>query len=250
MPDVRPGRSLLALIATLCACAVMAAGPAAPAETKVTKAAVADDLARIMGRELAALNALGATRIAAIASGRTAATAAAPTAGSRDTVATRGAAASVEPTRRILDFASLDAMPRVTGDSHWQCLAIAIYFESRGEPLAGQIGVAEVVLNRVDSRSFPNSICAVTVQGAGSGRGCQFSYVCDGRADVMTSAVPRDRAEKLARMLIDGRPRTVTDGATNFHATYVRPDWSRGFARTASIGNHVFYRQPEQVASN
>jgi len=106
------------------------------------------------------------------------------------------------------------------------------------------------VLNRVDARNYPGTICGVTTQGVGSGRGCQFSYACDGRPDVMTSAGPRDRAEKLARLLIDGRPRTVTDGATHFHATYVRPDWSRKFARTAAIGNHVFYRQGTRVASN
>ena len=150
---------------------------------------------------------------------------------------------------RTLDFAALDAMPHADGDAEWQCLATAIYFESRGEPLAGQIAVAEVVLNRRDARNYPNSICGVTNQGAGSGRGCQFSYACDGRSDVMQSAVPRERAGKLARMLIDGRPRTVTDGATHFHATYVRPDWSRRFTRTAAIGNHVFYRQGAQLAS-
>ncbi|PJN94271.1 cell wall hydrolase [Amaricoccus sp. HAR-UPW-R2A-40] len=141
-------------------------------------------------------------------------------------------------------------MPAVSGDAQFQCLAQAVYFESRGEPLSGQIAVAEVVLNRVDNPGYPRSICGVTKQGAGSGRGCQFSYACDGRPDVMTSSVSKARSEKIARMLIDGRPRSVTSGATHFHATYVRPDWSRKFARTAAIGNHVFYRQSTRVASN
>lgn len=159
------------------------------------------------------------------------------------------AAAETKPNTRI-DLATLDAMPAATGDAQFHCLAQAVYFESRGEPLAGQIAVAEVVLNRVDSPAYPRSICGVTKQGAGAGRSCQFSYACDGRSDVMTSGVSKARSEKIARMLLDGRSRNVTSGATHFHATYVRPGWSRKFTRTAAIGNHVFYRQPTRVASN
>ena len=82
-----------------------------------------------------------------------------------------------------LDARTLDSLPRVGGGAEQQCLAEAIYFESRGEPLEGQIAVAEVVLNRVDDRSFPKTVCGVTRQGVGSGRGCQFSYACDGAPD-------------------------------------------------------------------
>ncbi len=147
-----------------------------------------------------------------------------------------------------LDLHTLDAMPHATGDAQWQCLAEAIYFESRGEPLAGQIAVAEVVLNRVDDGRFPKTVCGVTRQGAGSGRGCQFSYACDGRSDAMKSSVSRERSEKLARMMLDGRARTVTDGATYFHTRSVRPDWSRRFTRTTAIGHHLFYKPATQVA--
>jgi spore germination cell wall hydrolase CwlJ-like protein len=147
-----------------------------------------------------------------------------------------------------LDLRTLDALPAVDGDAELQCLAEAIYFESRGEPLEGQIAVAEVVLNRVDDRRFPKTVCGVTNQGAGSGRGCQFSYACDGNSDVMKSAVPRERAEKLAGLMLAGRARTVTDGATYFHTRSVRPSWSRKFARTAAIGHHIFYRPATQVA--
>ena len=76
------------------------------------------------------------------------------------------------------------ACRRPSGDAEWQCLAQAIYFESRGEPLDGQVAVAEVVLNRVHDRRFPSTVCGVTTQGVGSGRGCQFSYACDGNSDV------------------------------------------------------------------
>ena len=150
-----------------------------------------------------------------------------------------------------LDLASLDAMaPAAAGGDDQRCLAEAIYHESRGEPLAGQIAVAEVVLNRVDDRQFPKTVCGVTNQGAGSGRGCQFSYACDGRSDVMKSPQARARAEKLAGLMLAGRARTVTDGATYFHTRSVRPSWSRRFARTAAIGHHYFYRPSTRVASN
>jgi spore germination cell wall hydrolase CwlJ-like protein len=109
---------------------------------------------------------------------------------------------------------------------------------------------SEEALNRVDSSAYPRTICGVTNQGVGSGRACQFSYACDGRADAMSSGVARARAGKIARMLLDGRERDVTDGATHFHATYVRPGWSRKLARTASIGHHMFYRQGTRVAQD
>jgi spore germination cell wall hydrolase CwlJ-like protein len=147
-----------------------------------------------------------------------------------------------------LDLRTLDALPAVSGDAELQCLAEAIYFESRGEPLEGQVAVAEVVLNRVDDRRFPKTVCGVTNPGVGSGRGCQFSYACDGNSDVMKSAVARQRAEKLASLMLADRPRTVTDGATYFHTRSVRPSWSRKFARTTSIGHHIFYRPATQVA--
>ncbi len=147
-----------------------------------------------------------------------------------------------------LDFAALDAMPPAKGGAEFQCLAQAIYFESRGEPIAGQIAVAEVVLNRVDDRNFPKTVCGVTHQGAGSGRGCQFSYVCDGHPDVMKSAVARERSEKLASLMLAGRPRTVSDGATYFHVRSIRPDWSHRFVRTTTIGHHMFYRPGTRVA--
>lgn len=238
------GRRILvaAALATLPLATAQIAAAEVGADTDA--APMAREVGRLMTREQAAIDKLAAERIAALVAGRAGG---AVTAGARNAPTARPAPSV--PAGRI-DFATLDAMPAVSGDAEFQCLAQAVYFESRGEPLSGQIAVAEVVLNRVDNPAYPRSICGVTKQGAGSGRGCQFSYACDGRPDVMTSSVSKARSEKIARMLIDGRPRSVTSGATHFHATYVRPDWSRKFARTASIGNHVFYRQPTRVASN
>lgn len=253
MTDVSRRSTRFALKAILPILACTLTFSAAPAMASDADAAVTREaqFAQIMTREHAALSKVAATRVEELAASRAAATAEVEAAHATETltVATRSVAPEALPSLPArLDAAALDRLPAATGDANWQCLAEAIYFESRGEPIAGQIAVAEVVLNRVDSRRYPNSICGVTKQGVGAGRACQFSYACDGRPDVMTSPVPRDRAGKLARLLIDGRPRTVTDGATHFHATYVRPSWSRSFPRTAAIGNHVFYREPSRVA--
>lgn len=137
---------------------------------------------------------------------------------------------------------SLMAQAAPAGDAEWQCLTEALYFESRGESLQGQVAVAEVILNRVDSPLYPRSVCGVVKQRGGGG--CQFSYVCDGRADRMGDAGSRDRAARIARAMLDGAPRLLTAGATHFHTLNVRPSWSKRFAQTASIGAHVFYRQP------
>jgi spore germination cell wall hydrolase CwlJ-like protein len=142
-----------------------------------------------------------------------------------------------------LTVARLDGLPPVKGDAEWRCLAEGIYFEARGEPLEGQVAVAEVILNRVDATRYPDTICGVTYQGVVRGRrDCQFSYACDGRSEAMTDTMARARAGKLAALMLGGRTRTVTEGATHFHSTQVRPRWARSMEITAAIGRHVFYR--------
>ncbi len=210
----------------------------ASAET-AREAGNAETVLRAMSRERAGMSGGAAARISALSETLR------PKARSEVSVATRGVqprVVSVRATARPLDRATLDSLPDAAGDEQWHCLAEAIYYESRGEPLSGQIAVAEVILNRVQSRNYPNTVCAVTRQGVGSGRACQFSYACDGAPERMASAGPRERAEKLARAMLDGYPRTLTDGATHFHATYVSPRWARQMTRTAAIGRHMFYR--------
>lgn len=136
----------------------------------------------------------------------------------------------------------LMSQPEPQGDAEWECLRKALYFEARGESIAGQFAVAEVILNRVDSPAYPNTVCAVVGQGGGGS--CQFSYACDGVRDVMREPYPAEIASRIARVMLDGAPRTLTLGATHFHTRAVRPGWAGRFPRTASIGAHVFYRQP------
>lgn len=142
----------------------------------------------------------------------------------------------------------LDSMPAASGGKSWQCLTEALYFEARSETLEGQFAVGEVILNRVDSRKFPNSVCGVVTQGAHRLNACQFSYNCDGKAEYFSEKLAYARSGKLAKLLLDGRARVLTAGATYYHTSAVSPSWSRSFTQTAQIGRHIFYNA--EIASN
>jgi spore germination cell wall hydrolase CwlJ-like protein len=190
-------------------------------------ASLAGDLSAMLGAEHKAVASLPETEFASLAAG--------PAAKLR--AGTKAEAGEVR-----YDVAWLASQPAPTGDAEWQCLTKALYFEARGESLKGQFAVAEVILNRTDSGRFPGSVCGVVNQG-GNG-GCQFSFICDGRKDVMRERAAIDRAGRIARLMLDGAPRGLTEGATYFHSKGVRPGWAHRFPRTASIGAHLFYRQP------
>ncbi len=136
----------------------------------------------------------------------------------------------------------LNSQPVATGGSEWKCLTEALYFEARGESIKGQVAVAEVILNRVQSRKFPNTVCGVVNQGTGKKHRCQFSYTCDGKAETVHNPKAYRNVGKIARALLDGAPRNLTVGATYYHNHTVRPRWSRIFKRTVSIDGHQFYR--------
>lgn len=138
--------------------------------------------------------------------------------------------------------AELDAMGPARGGREWQCLTEALYFEARGESVAGQFAVAEVILNRVDHANYPDTICGVVNQGTGRRFACQFTYTCDGRPETVTEHAVYDRLGRIARIMMDGGPRALTSGATHYHANWVNPSWARDFPQTAEIGVHLFYR--------
>lgn len=144
----------------------------------------------------------------------------------------------------------LAAMPPASGGAQWRCLAEALYFEARGESTRGLFAVGEVILNRVDSAAYPNSICGVINQGTGRKYACQFTYTCDGHAETIAEPRAFARVGKVAKLLIEGAPRALTAGATHYHTKAVNPSWARRFPRTAEIGFHYFYRQPTRSASN
>ncbi|MCA0045215.1 cell wall hydrolase [Celeribacter litoreus] len=141
--------------------------------------------------------------------------------------------------------AFLADLPVAEGDEQWACLSEALYFEARGESVKGQFAVAEVILNRVSSSRFPNTICGVVNQGTGKKYQCQFTYTCDGHAEVIREPSAYEQVGKVAKLMIDGAPRTLTQGATHYHTNAVNPRWARQFARTAQIGVHKFYRMPQ-----
>ncbi len=118
-----------------------------------------------------------------------------------------------------------------------ECLAGAIYFESRGEPLAGQLAVARVVVNRSDHRAFPSSYCGVVFQRA------QFSFVRNGRMPaIKRSSAAWKRAKAIATIAHENLWDSEAQDSLYFHADYVRPGWSRNKIARATIDTHIFYR--------
>jgi spore germination cell wall hydrolase CwlJ-like protein len=151
----------------------------------------------------------------------------------------------------IYNASWLNAQDEASGGAQWECLAEALYFEARGETVKGQFAVAEVIINRVKSGRFPDSVCGVINQGTGKKYQCQFTYTCDGIPERIREPRAWDRVGKVARAILDGRaPMNLTDGATHYHTTAVRPRWSRTYTKTAAIGVHLFYRHTWRVSSN
>jgi spore germination cell wall hydrolase CwlJ-like protein len=127
-----------------------------------------------------------------------------------------------------------------------RCLAVGIYFEARGESARGQIAVARVILNRVGSENYPNTICGVVYQGASRSTGCQFSFTCDRTLN----KVPNERrawakSMRTAEFVTMGRLDDTDVGPAMFyHADYVQPYWAASMVEVAKIGRHIFYSKP------
>lgn len=117
------------------------------------------------------------------------------------------------------------------------CLAQAVYFESRGEPLSGQLAVARVVINRADSSQFPDDYCSVVTQRA------QFSFVRGGHIpDPNTNSRAWSRARAIARIAHQELWDSAAADSLYFHATHVSPRWARAKSARAQIDSHIFYR--------
>ncbi|WP_236045350.1 MULTISPECIES: cell wall hydrolase [Pseudooceanicola] len=144
----------------------------------------------------------------------------------------------------------LAKQPKGSGGDQFKCLAEALYFEARGESVEGQFAVAEVIMNRVDSQNFPDSVCGVVHQGTGRKFACQFTYTCDGLAETISEPSAYARVAKVAALMLEGAPRPLTNGATFYHTLHVKPGWSKRFTHTATIGVHEFYRRPTQLTQN
>jgi len=127
-----------------------------------------------------------------------------------------------------------------------ECLSQAVYYEARGETQRGQIAVAEVIMNRVRSGHYPNSVCGVVYQGSHRSTGCQFTFTCDGSLNQRPRGRAWDRAQRVATAVMLGYTRPITQGATHYHTHAVNPVWNSGLVETTSIESHVFYRFPNR----
>jgi N-acetylmuramoyl-L-alanine amidase len=122
-------------------------------------------------------------------------------------------------------------------DEQGKCLATAVYFESMGESLEGQLAVANVVINRARSGRYPTSWCGVVKQKA------QFSFVRGGRfPHVNTASDAWRKAEAIARIAALNLTSAVSSDVLWYHADYVAPRWRNNLQRAEQIGAHIFYR--------
>ncbi|HEX4196338.1 MAG TPA: cell wall hydrolase [Caulobacteraceae bacterium] len=122
------------------------------------------------------------------------------------------------------------------------CLTAAVYYEARGESVAGQAAVAQVVLNRVRHPAFPKTVCGVVYQGVHTGAGCQFSFACDGAVDRPHEIAAWRRAQGVAIHALAGGVMAAVGDATHFHSLSAGSGVGRGMTRVAQIGLQVFYK--------
>ena len=128
-------------------------------------------------------------------------------------------------------------------DKAEHCLAQAVYFEARNEPMRGQQAVAQVVLNRVFSPHYPKDVCSVVYQNAHRHLSCQFTFACDGKSEAIRERGAWARAHRIAKQTLEAKiwlPEVAK--ATHYHAAYVRPNWIRDMKVMVRHGLHTFYR--------
>ena len=99
-----------------------------------------------------------------------------------------------------------------------------------------------MVLARKHQQGRPKTICGVVYEGSNLSTGCQFSFTCDGIPDKIYNSSAWARAKTIASRALRGKLKSVARGATNYHASYVRPYWASSMVKVATIGTHVFYR--------
>ncbi|AMJ59073.1 cell wall hydrolase [Bosea sp. PAMC 26642] len=168
----------------------------------------------------------------ALGSGRSSLTAKAPAAGSR---IAKGDTGEREIYTSLIATADMARQQR--------CLAEAVYFEARSESDEGRAAVAQVVLNRVKSGLYPDSVCGVVYQNSNRYLACQFTFTCEGKSLRITEPAPWRDAVRIAREVYEGTTYMPEVGAsTHYHAQYVRPYWAKKLKKMDTIGQHVFYK--------
>jgi|TARA_R110000744_G_scaffold95623_6_gene184710 N-acetylmuramoyl-L-alanine amidase len=138
--------------------------------------------------------------------------------------------------------------------SEMYCLVQNVYFEAGNQAYAGKRAVAEVTINRLKDKSYPDTICGVVKQAEMSkwwkeqyGKNvpvkhkCQFSWYCDGKSDKIKYS-DTWRSSYIAAHDALKSIRHLTEGSTHYHATYVNPNWAKRLTFIVRIGDHIFYR--------
>ena len=143
----------------------------------------------------------------------------------------------------IQEASAEQALRTISADDEY-CLQQNIYFEARNQSTTGQVAVAWVTINRMESARYPSTLCDVVWQSK------QFSWTHDGKSDRPGNTVLEQRAWEDAGLvakvtLLDwARDRTSpVDGAVMYHADYVKPYWRTSYDRVTQIDNHIFYEQ-------
>jgi len=126
------------------------------------------------------------------------------------------------------------------------CLALNVYFEARSQGIGEMIAVSEVVMNRVESPRYPDTVCGVVKQGRHWNgyplrNQCQFSWYCDGKADAPTDTLAWAIAQEVATGVLVGRTEGPVGKAIHYHADYVSPSWAKTRPLVGKIGVHYFY---------
>ena len=141
------------------------------------------------------------------------------------------------------DWLSQPLPASVFSATEQKCLATGIYFEARGEEVKGQAAVAQVILNRVRNPKYPGSICGVVYQNKSWFNRCQFSFACDGIADLIVDRRAFRLAKDVAMAVSAGKIFLAeVASSTHYNATYVNPSWAASMQRMTQIGSHIFYR--------
>ena len=132
------------------------------------------------------------------------------------------------------------------------CMAKNIYFEAGNQPLAGKIAVAQVVMNRVANRDYPDNICGVIYQSKWKTNWqgnpvpvrnmCQFSWFCDGKSDEPLDTDTFFESYLIAQDVFYGKYPDITEGATHYHNLWVEPYWAETLNETVQITDHIFYK--------
>ena len=142
----------------------------------------------------------------------------------------------------------------LTDPQELECMTKNIYFEAALESTAGKLAVAQVTLNRVKSRHYPNTVCTVVYQGKHYETGfpvrdrCQFSWYCDGKHDTPSMGKMWGQSREVAIYVLENaKLLDITDGATHYHADYIpEPRWASVRDRTMQIDTHIFYNKTKK----